>query len=214
MDRKMLQRLTMGTIVLAAIVLAAIILVPQLRGAGGGTASTASLDLAEQPRLGEADAPVEIVLFEDFRCPHCATFTEQVFPQIEQEFVREGTAQVYFVNFPVLGAASRHVALVVECVTAQSEEAFWDLKAPLMRSQGQLEDRNRVFELVSTYAPGVDVDQVRTCVDENQRTSQLDADIQAANDLGVTGTPTVMVDGERVNATIDAIRVAVDRASD
>ena len=214
MDRTLLQRLTLGTIVLAVILLIAIILVPQLRGGGVGVADTASLDLDAQPQLGDADAPVEIVLFEDFRCPHCATFTEQVFPLIEQEFVREGTAQVYFVNYPVLGAASRQVALVAECVAAQSDEAFWDLKAPLMRSQGELEDESRVYELVSTYAPGVDFAQVRTCVEQGDRAEQLDEEIQAASELGVTGTPTVLVDGERVDATIDAIRAAVERQTD
>lgn len=212
----MLQRLTMGTVVLAVIVLAAILFVPQLRGAGGGGGSvnTGTLDLDAQPALGDPDAPVEIVLFEDFRCPSCASFTEQVFPELEQEFVREGVARVYFVNFPVLGPPSRHVALVTECVAAQSEDAFWELKSPLMRSQGQLEDRDRVYELVSTYAPGVDVDEVRTCVDENRQADRLDAEIQAANGLGVNATPTVMVDGERVNPTMAAIRDAVARAAE
>jgi hypothetical protein len=59
MDRTMLQRLAMGTIVVALVGLAAILLVPQLRGAGGGgAADTASLDLAAQPSQGQADAPV------------------------------------------------------------------------------------------------------------------------------------------------------------
>lgn len=82
-----------------------------------------------------------------------------------------------------------------------------------MRSQGELADEGRVYELVGTYAPGVDVDQVRTCVEEDQRLDQLDAEIRASTQLGVTGTPTVMVDGERVNATFDAIRSAVQSAA-
>lgn len=211
----MLQRLTMGTIALAVIVLAAILFIPQLRGGGTGTnAGANTLDLEAQPRLGDADAPVEIILFEDFRCPSCGTFTEQVFPQIEQEFVADGTAHVYFVNFPVLGAASRHVALVAECVTAQSEEAFWDMKRPLMRSQNELDDRNRVYELVSTYAPGVDMEQVRTCVDEGQQVDTLDAEIQATQQLGVSGTPTVFVNGVRVESGFGSIRNAVQRATE
>lgn len=211
----MLQRLTMGTIVLAVLVLAAILFVPGLRGGGTtGTISTVRLDLSAQPRLGSADAPVEIILFEDFRCNHCATFTEQVFPRIEQEFVRDGTAHVYFVNFPILGPASRHVALVAECVSAQSEDAFWDMKSPLMRSQGELEDRNRVYELVSTYAPGVDMEQVRTCVDNGTQAETLDAEILATQQLGVTGTPTVMVDGIRVNAAFETMADAVRRAAE
>lgn len=211
MDRTLLQRLTLGTIIVAILVLVAIFALPGLRG--GGTADTSSLDLTTQPRLGEADAPVEIVLFEDFRCPHCATFTEQIYPQLVQEFVRPGTAQIYFVNFPVLGAASRHVAEVTECVIAQDESAFWDLHAPLMRSQGELESESRVYELVSTYAPGVDMDEVRTCVEQDQQLEQLNAEIVATQQLGVTGTPTVMVDGERVNATLEAIRDRVEQAT-
>lgn len=211
MDRTLLQRLTLGTIAVALIVLVAIFALPQLRGGGG--ANTASLDLSAQPRLGDAGAPVEIVLFEDFRCNHCATFTEQIFPVLEQEFVRNGTAKIYFVNFPVLGPPSRFVAEVAECVAAQSDAAFWDLKAPLMRSQGELENEARVYELVSTYAPSVDVDQVRTCVQDDLRIDQLNAEIRASQALGVTGTPTVMVDGEPVNGTLEAIRESVERAA-
>lgn len=211
MDRTLLQRLTLGTIVVAILVLVAIFAIPGLRG--GGTADTSSLDLDAQPRLGEADAPVEIVLFEDFRCPSCATFTERVYPLLLQEFVRPGTAKIYFVNFPVLGAASRHVAEVAECVGAQSESAFWDMKAPLMRSQGELDNASRVYELVATYAPGIDMDQVRTCVEEDQRIDQLNAEIVAAQQLGVTGTPTVVVDGERVNNSLDAIRDRVEQVT-
>ena len=211
MDRTLLQRLTLGTIAVAIVVLIAIFALPGLRG--GGAADTSRLDLSAQPRLGEADAPVEIVLFEDFRCPSCATFTERVYPGVVQEFVRPGTAQIYFVNFPVLGAPSRHVAEVAECVSAQSESAFWDMKAPLMRSQGELDSASRVYELVSTYAPGVDMAEVRACVEDDRRIDQLNAEIAAAQQLGVTGTPTVMVDGERVNATLDAIRARVEQAA-
>ena len=211
MDRTLLQRLTLGTIAVALVVLIAIFAIPGLRG--GGSADTSRLDLDAQPRLGAADAPVEIVLFEDFRCPSCATFTERVYPGLVQEFVRPGTAQVYFVNFPVLGEASRHVAEVAECVGEQSESAFWDMKAPLMRSQGELDSASRVYDLVATYAPGVDMEEVRTCVDEDRRIEQLNAEIAAAQRLGVSGTPTVMVDGETVNATLDAIRDRVEQAA-
>ena len=55
---------------------------------------------------------------------------------------------------------------------------------------------------------------MRTCVEQGDRAEQLDAEIQAASQLGVTGTPTVMVDGERVDASIDAIRAAVERQTD
>ena len=202
------QRLTLLTVVVVVLAIAAALVIPRL-GGGGPT----ELDLSGQPSLGEATATVEIVLFEDFRCPHCATFTETVYPRLKRDFVDTGQARLYFVNLPVLGPDSETVARAAECVYQQSETAFWELKEALFRSQTELDNRRRILELSETYAPGIDGDALSECVGSNEARSQVNRDEAAARALGLNSTPSVTVNGVQVsNPTFDRIQVAVERA--
>lgn len=199
--------LTLITASVALLALAAIAVTPRLR-----SGSEVVLDLSGQPHLGAATAPVEVVLFEDFRCPHCATFTETVFPRLEREFVTSGEARIYYLNFPVLGAASIEVAEVGECVYEQSETAFWELKPILFRSQGDLESRSRLLGLVGSYAPDVDVAILQRCLDSPAPGRAIERDQEMARSLQLTGTPSVLVNGRLTNGSYQDIAAAIRQA--
>lgn len=203
------QRLIVATLVVAVFAIAAIIIVPRL----GGGASAAGVDLAldTQPRLGAEDAPVEVVFFEDFLCPHCATFSETVVPRLERNFVDTGDAALYFVNFVVIGPESERVALVGECVAQQGHEAFWRFESVAFRSQSDLSER-RAVDLALEYAPDLDEEALRSCVAEDERLEAVRDDNRVAQELGLGGTPAVLVDGEEVTATYDAVAQAIEAA--
>lgn len=203
------QRLIVATVVVAVFAIAAIIIVPRL--GGGASAEGVDLALDTQPRLGSEDAPVEVVFFEDFLCPHCATFSEAVVPRLEREFVETGDAALYFVNFVVIGPESERVALVGECVAQQGDEAFWVFEDVAYRSQSDLNER-RAIDLALEYAPGLDEDALRTCVDQDERLQAVRDDNRVAQDLGLGGTPAVLVDGEEVSATYEAVARAIEAA--
>ncbi|UCH26915.1 MAG: DsbA family protein [Trueperaceae bacterium] len=204
------QRLTLITVALALVIIAGIFLIPRLQQ--GGEIS-GELDLTRQPSLGSEQAPVKIALFEDFRCPHCATFTETVFQQLKREYVDDGKVEVFYLNFPVLGPESETVALAGECVYQQSESAFWDLKEVLFRSQDDLDNSRRVLELAETYSPGIDQQTLRTCFERKELVDEVRRDAAMARKLGLTGTPSVVVNGERLtNVNFASVQRAIDRA--
>lgn len=201
------QKLTIATIALAVLAVVAILVVPRLGG------SAAELDLSANPRFGSADAPVEIAIFEDFRCPACGSFDATVLPEIKREFVASGQASVVFVHFPVLGAASEHVGRIGECVFRQSNDAFWDMKSPLYRSQAELDVARRAEELALLYAPGIDEAQFRSCLADASSLERVRADRTVATDLNLRGTPSVAVNGRPLpNATLAEVRRAVTAA--
>jgi protein-disulfide isomerase len=199
--------LTLVTGVVALLVVAAIAIVPRL---GGGTSG--ELDLNGQPRLGDADAPVAVALFEDFRCPHCATFTETILPRLERDFVDSGQARIYYLNFPVLGPESIEVAELGECVYAQSETTFWEFKPVLFRSQGGLENRTQLLALAAEYAPTLDQSALATCLDGQDASREVDRDEAMARELRLGGTPSAVVDGRTVTASYEAIAGAIRQA--
>ena len=51
--------------------------------------------------LGPKDAPVTITEFASMTCPHCAAFTEKVFPKIKSEFIDSGKIRFVFREFPL-----------------------------------------------------------------------------------------------------------------
>lgn len=204
------QRLIVATLAVFAVVLAAVLVVPRL--GGGASAEGNDLELGAQPTLGAEDAPVEVVLFEDFLCPHCGTFAEDVLPRLRREYVDEGLARVYYKNFVVMGPDAQRVALVGECTYQQGNDLFWSLEPVLYRSQDGL-DEDRAVDLAREYVSGLDGDALQQCVDEDGAVDQVQADNAHARDLGLTGTPSVLVAGEQVsNPTFEGVASAIEAA--
>lgn len=160
------------------------------------------LDYSGQPFLGTATAPVNIAIFEDFRCPHCKDFTETTFKRLEQEFVNTGQARVYFYNFAILGEESTLAARAAECVYQQDNRYFWAYKEALMAHQ-ETEGLYTVEGLTALARDNfdyVDVDALQQCLDNGDTAAMVAADNELANTLELPGTPALVVNGAFVNA--------------
>jgi protein-disulfide isomerase len=206
------QRLTLITIAIAAVAIAAVLLIP---GLSSSPASGSTIDSSGRPAKGNPDAAVTMVVFEDFRCPACATFELSVFPGLVRDYVDTGRVKVVSMSLPVVNpvAASEHVARVAKCVYQQSNEAYWEMKAPLFRSQPELGDARRTVELALEYAPGIDAGALDACLGEAASLQQVRADVDLATSLQVRGTPTVFVNGQMVaSPSAAAVRAALDAA--
>lgn len=214
------QRLTLITATIVALAIIGIIIYSRFQPtttAATPTATNTELSYDAQPRLGEADAPVTLAVFEDFKCPACKFFTESVLPQIERDYIDSGQAQLYFFNFPFLGPDSTTAALAGECAYHQNEAAFWDYKTIIFRVQGSESQEwaspSRLEDLASNLGD-LDAADLRTCVDEERHADEVSADRQLGVDVGVTGTPGLFLNGQKLeNANnYDAVKAAIDEA--
>lgn len=203
------QRLILATVALAVVVVAAIVIVPRL--GGGASAAGSDLALDSQPRTGPSDAQVQLVFFEDFLCPHCATFSETVTPRIERQYVDDGRASIHFVNFVVMGPESERIASVGECVAEQGDASFWAFEEVAFRSQSGLTESGAI-DLANEYVSDLDGEALQACLDDGRGLEAVRADNARAQELGLGGTPSVLVDGQEVSATYDAVARAIDRA--
>ncbi len=211
---KQTRLLTIATVAVVVLILAAAILIPRLTGSETQAAS-AEIDYASQPYVGDPAAPVKVAVFFDFLCPHCANFSETVTSVIKREFVDEGQAAIYFLNFPVIApqGMSRTLAMVGECVNRQGSDGFGILEPVLLRAQSTLNTTQRAYDLAAEFVPGLDRAALEQCVSGNETAGAVDADVQLARRLGVTGTPSVFVDGRLVaNATLGNVRAAIEDA--
>ena len=179
---------------------------------GGLLGSDGVQDLPD-PTLGQDDAPVTVEVWEDFSCPHCKTFDQNVYPQLVENYVNPGDIQYVFYDFPipVRERWSWDVAEAARVVQDNADEAdaFWAFKDRMFENQGAYSE-----DVLSSVAEelGVDGDSLLSDVSDDQYRPVVEAAREEGSDMGVQGTPTVFVDGTEVSSsTYDAVANAIER---
>ena len=142
--------------------------------------------------LGDPAAPLTIVAFEDFLCPHCQVYQDTLHLFVETHIAR-GLAQFEYRFFPVvhpeLSAAS---ATLAECVAVQDLGKFWDAHDLLF----EIASARQLENMSASLANLLELDAA--ALDEcSERAVQHLIDTQLAQSAGVTGTPAtrVRIDG-------------------
>ena len=67
--------------------------------------STFQLDVSEQFTYGKEDAPVHMILFEEFACPMCGALNREALPMIEEKYVETGKVKVTVIPIAFLDAS-------------------------------------------------------------------------------------------------------------
>jgi len=85
--------------------------------AGAAQAAPLSTEQALQERImGDPEAPVTIIEYASLTCPHCATFHEDVLPQIKKDWIDTGKAKLIYRDFPTAPVAlASYAAMVARC---------------------------------------------------------------------------------------------------
>ena len=151
--------------------------------------------------LGDPDAPVTIIEFADFLCPHCQNYKPTV-DEFIAEYVVTGQAKFEYRMFPVVDRTlSPLMASMAECADVQGGN-FWqahDLLFELATESGFTALTPYVF---ATRA-GLDYDALLSCVDTVE---QVATDSALGQEIGVSGTPALRVrygDGDAEVITVD-----------
>lgn len=150
-----------------------------------------SLKTAGAPSMGAPDAPVEIVVFDDFECPYCAK-SVPLFKQVLKAYPDK--TKLVIKNFP-LGMHKNARAAAVASLAAERQGKFWPLHDLLFENYNKLNPQ-KIREL----AEQVGLDMKRFDKDRNDPIlqQQINADMQEGQRVGVRGTPTVFINGRRL----------------
>ena len=206
------QRLTLFTAVFLALALLGTMLYRQLRPGptlnvqdGGGYEG--------QPTLGDRRAPVKLILFENFLCEHCKAFEADTFGRLEEAYIGSGQVEAYYVNLAWGDDTAVTAGRAGECAFRQNADAFWSYKSALFAAQGA--DGWATLENVLGVAgeiEGLEPEQLRTCLTEGETQAEVERDIELADYVGVTGTPSVIVGNQGFEApSFEALRAEIDR---
>lgn len=159
----------------------------------------APLDLTELPHgrledggfyVGEEDAPIMLIEFADWACPHCQDYRSTMHDFIEA-YVVTGMARFEFRVFPTAGGQNSYIAgLLAECVDEQVDGGFWHAYDTLFTLAEN--GRYTINTMVSTMVDQFELDQeaLFAC---GEIATQVDTDMALGAEVGVTGTPMVLV---------------------
>jgi len=180
------------------------------------------IDYSNQPFLGEKSAPVSIIEFGDYKCPNCKNFDKNVVPIIQQELVNTGKAKFYFMNDSFINVDSTRSAKFAESVFQElGNETFWKFHDLLFEKQPEdtkyekvdLFTEDFLVDTLKEVASDSDVDKVVKNFQDKKSDKAWDKDMDYAEKLGVTGTPTIFVNGEKFEGqTIDDLKEMVAKA--
>ena len=153
-----------------------------------GAVDRLAVEEGNSPSLGPADATVVIIEFSDFTCPFCARFVIETKPRLLE--VYGDRVRFVFRHAPILGPMSVESALAAVC--ADEQGAFWDYHDRLFRNQQSL---NSEALIGHAQALGLDMGSFNACMTREASLDKLRADLSAAQESGLTGTPTFFING-------------------
>jgi len=147
-----------------------------------------NVELDDSPVKGPSGAPVTIVEFADFECPHCAA-TRPILEDLMKRY--DGQLRLVYKNFP-LGMHQYAERAARAAIAAYKQNKFWEMETVLFDNQQNLEPSN-----VENLAKSLGLDMPRFLKD---RDSEAVADFVArdrkeGDKLALTGTPSIFING-------------------
>jgi protein-disulfide isomerase len=146
---------------------------------------------------GNANAPIELVEYGDYQCPHCG----RAYPIIKSIQKKLGT-QLKFVfrNFPLAEVHPNAVHAAVASEAAAMQNKFWEMHDHLFEYQTRLDDVALVKYAANLH---LNVEQFEVDFDRPELMEKVDGDFESGVRSGVNGTPSFFVNGEKYNGSWD-----------
>jgi protein-disulfide isomerase len=157
----------------------------------------AHIEMKDAPSLGDPKAAVTLVEFSDFQCPVCRSLHDVLrgmlpnYPQV----------RVVFKDFPLeqLHPWARTAALAGRCAYQQDPKAFWKVYDAIYDQQ-ELISASNAWSKMADFAgeAGLNPDTFKACMASPETAAVVDASRANGQQLEVTSTPTVFINGRRL----------------
>ncbi len=180
------------------------------------------ITLAGRPVRGNPDAKVTVVNFDDFECPFCARMHTTLMTEILPEY--KDKIKIVYKDYPLLQIHpwAQRAANDANCLAAESGPAYWQLADYLHANQRAIggsqqnvqESFTKLDEITVDFGKknGADASRLQACI-KAQSDATVKASMAEGDKLNVSATPTMFINGERVEGALDAneLRAALNR---
>jgi protein-disulfide isomerase len=172
------------------------------------------IDTAGRPVRGNKDAKVTIVNFDDFECPFCAHMHAALLDVLKQYGDK---VKVIYKDFPLseIHPWADRAAVDSNCLAVQNSDAYWDFADYVHANQASITGKEQ-HRTVGAMKDAVDnvtldmgrkhnlnVDQLQACIKNQAETATLKKSEAEANGLSIDATPTMFINGERMEGAVD-----------
>ncbi|HLV88553.1 MAG TPA: thioredoxin domain-containing protein [Candidatus Sulfotelmatobacter sp.] len=180
------------------------------------------IDVKGRPSRGAKGSKVVVVNFDDFECPFCSRMHQILFPEILREYGDRVT--FYYKDYPLdeIHPWATHAAVDANCLAALNPDAYWDFADYIHANKQQVDNEKSSasrldiidrMALLQGQRHNVDLGKLSSCV-KAQNEDEVKASVKEADDLGVNATPTLFINGQKIDGAVPVseIRAALDSA--
>ncbi|MGH9497008.1 MAG: DsbA family protein [Candidatus Sulfotelmatobacter sp.] len=180
------------------------------------------IDVNGRPVRGAKGAKVVVVNFDDFECPYCASMHRMLFPEILKEY--GDRVSFIYKDYPLteIHPWAVHAAVDASCLANQNGDAYWDFADQIHASKQDVDSQkspNDRFDAIDKIAMlqgqkhNLDVPKLQACF-KAQNEDGVRASMKEADGLGVNATPTLFINGQKIDGAVPVsqLRAALDSA--
>jgi len=160
----------------------------------------------DDPVRNEGPNRLAVVVYSDFRCPHCSTFADYMNETLGPMFGK--SMKVTFKHFPADRTCNQRVSRTLHpaaCIASKAAEAarllggndaFWEAHDLLFASQSKLSKPEFYLEMADEL--GLDRREFIETMKSEEVDERIQGDIQTATQIGLRATPSVYISGRLV----------------
>lgn len=166
----------------------------------------------EPQRKPPAGVVVTLEEFGDYQCPPCGAL-HPTLKKLKQEFGLN--LNFVFRNLPLTNIHKNALAAAQAAEAARMQNRFWEMHDLLYENQDLWKDDINPRTIFLKFAADLGLDMARFTrdMDDRQVKLRIEADQSAAAELGVNGTPTLLIDGRQLRPEVtnpDGIRKGIE----
>ncbi len=148
--------------------------------------------------LGQADAPVTVIIFGDYECPFCERLYQETEKAMREDYVKTGKVKMVYRDYPLsFHPSAQPAAEAAEC--AGDQGAYWQYHDALFERQSTLASLDYT-ELAGEL--GLDKAAFKVCVETRKFADEVAKDMADGTAAGVDGTPASFVNGQLISGAV------------
>ncbi|TAE52137.1 MAG: disulfide bond formation protein DsbA [Nostocales cyanobacterium] len=146
--------------------------------------------IAASPTIGSTELKTVLIEFSDFECPYCSE-AQKTLKQLLAKYPDQLT--LVYKNFPLYQIHDQALPSARSAYAAQQQGKFWEYHDALFANQKRLGEK-----LYLEIAKKLNLDLAKFKNDRNLADSAIQKDLQLAEKLGLSGTPSFIIKSQNV----------------
>lgn len=160
------------------------------------------VSIGHLPTLGAKNAKITVIDFSDPQCPFSKQFEDTTYPQLFDTYIKANKIKFAYRHYPLnsIHPNAQKAAEAGECANEQNK--FWEFQKILFENQS-IWSPQPPADAVNSFTDyagqlNLNTDQFRSCLNTNKYQENVQKDITEGNLVGVDGTPTFFINGQRL----------------